>query len=83
MIAETKINHSLLFNSNVVHDNLFRAEHQVDVMTNNSKELLGQMQQGGVILSVRNDLSKHSSAAGIDSTGLSRWVYSDIITPQK
>ena len=74
-ITETHINPYMMFNSNVVCDNLFRAEHHVDVMANNSNELLGQRQQGGVMISVHNDLSKHLSAAWIDSTGLSLWVY--------
>ena len=82
-IAETQINPSLLLNSNVVHDNLFRAEHHVDVMANNSNELLGRRQQEGVMLSVHNDLSKYSSTVEIDSTGLGRWVYLDITSPQK
>ena len=71
-IAKTKINPSLLFNINFVQNNLFRAEYHVDVTTNNSNELLGRRQQGRVMLSIRNDLSKHSSTVGIDSTGLGR-----------
>ena len=39
-IAETQINPSLLFKSNVVHDKLFRAYHHVDVMANNSNKIL-------------------------------------------
>ena len=73
-IAETQINPFMLFNSNVVHNNLFRADNHVDVMANNSNELLGPRHQGGVILSVRYYLSKHSSAVGTHSTGLGRWV---------
>ena len=55
-IAETQINPSLLFSVNVVHDNFFRAENHVDVMDNNSCEIVGQSQQGGVLLYFRNDL---------------------------
>ena len=39
-IAETQINPSLLLNSNIVNNKLFRAEHHADVMSNNSNELL-------------------------------------------
>ena len=55
-IAKTKINPSLLFNINFVQNNLFRAEYHVDPMANNSNELLGRRQQGGVMFYVRNDL---------------------------
>ena len=82
-IDETQINPSLLFNSNIVHDNLFRSEHHADVISNNSNELLRRRKQGGIMLSTRNDLSKHSSTVGLDSTGLCCWVYSDMISPQK
>ena len=59
-ITETQINPSMMFNSNDVHDNLFRVENHVDVMANNSNELLNRRQKGGVMLSIHNDLSNHS-----------------------
>ena len=81
--SRTQINPYLLFNNKAVRNNLFRDENHVDVMANNYNELIGRRKKGGVLLSIRNYLSKCSSAAGKDATGLGRGVYSDIITPQK
>ena len=44
----------------MVHDELFRAEHHVGIMGNDSNELIGRRQQGGVLLSVRKNPTKHS-----------------------
>ena len=68
--AETQIYTSLLLNSKVVHNNTLRSENDVAVIDNNSNELIGLRQQGGVLLSVRNDLEKYSSLVGKDETGL-------------
>ena len=76
VIAKTQINLSLLLNSKAVQDDLFRADHHVDAMQNSSNNLTGRRKQCGAILSVCNDLSKHSDASGKDITGLGRWVYS-------
>ena len=81
-IAKTQRNLSLLFNKKVIRYNLLIAEHNVDVMSTNSNELIGQWQQGGVLLSIRNGIYKYSNTVGTDATGIGRWVYYDIITPQ-
>ena len=69
-ITETKINPSFLLNRKVVHDNIFRDEHHVDGMANDSNKLIGRRKKGRALLSVWKDLFKFSSAAGSDATGI-------------
>ena len=77
------MNTSLFFNGKVAHDAIFRAEQYVDTMCNDSKELVGWRQQGGVLLFILNDLAKHSSLTGKEETGLGLWFYHEIFISQK
>ena len=63
-IVEIQINLSLLFNSKVAHDNLFRSENDVDIVSNNSNGIIGRRNQGGALLLVRNDVARFSSLIG-------------------
>ena len=51
VITEIQINPSLLLNSKVVHNGLFRADHHVDAMANNSNDLTGRRNK--VVTSLR------------------------------
>ena len=46
-------------------------------------ELIGKIQQGGVMVGVKGEISKNTSAVGADPTGLGRWNYIDVVNGPK
>ena len=69
-VVETKINPSLLAQQQEFKDNLFWSEIHHTIFSNNSNELIGVRQQGGVLFSVRGDIAKFCIGSGSDSSNL-------------
>ena len=82
-LVETQINPSLLHQKDSLHHALFRHKPASSIHNNNSNELIGKRQQGGVMLAIRGQVSKHATGTGSDPTGLGRWNYIDLTNGDK
>ena len=51
---------------------LFCHQLATSILSNNSNELTGRRQQGGAMLIVRGEVSKHTTTTGANPTGLGR-----------
>ena len=78
-LAETQINPSLLTHKDSLHYALFRHQPASSIHNNNSNELIGKRQQGGIMMAIRGEVSKHATVTGADPTGLGRWNYIDLV----
>ena len=77
-IVETHINPELLSRSKEVKENIFRSDINNTILTNNGNELIDARQQGGVLYSVRGELSRFTRASGVDETMLGRWKWIEL-----
>ena len=77
-LSETQINPSLLNHKDYHHYALFRHQPASSIHNNNSNELIGKRQQGGIMMAMRGEVSKHATVTGADPTGLGRWNYIDL-----
>ena len=57
-LAETQIKPSLLTHEDSLHYALFRHQPASSIHNNNSKELIGKRQQGGIMMAIRGAVSK-------------------------
>ena len=78
-LAETQINSSLLTHKDSLHCALFRHQPASSIHNNNSNELIGKRQQGGIMMAIRGEVAKHATVTGADPTGLGRWNYIDLV----
>ena len=62
-----------------LHTALFRNQLATSMLSNNSNELTSRGQQGGSMLAVRDEVSKHATTTGADPTGLGGWNYVDLV----
>ena len=77
-ITETQINPVLLDSSFNIPELLFQSDLYVARLSNNSRELIGKHQQGGVLFVVRGDLCSLATASDSDNSSLGRWNSIDI-----
>ena len=77
-LAETQINPSLVTNKNSLNNSLFTNQHVMSILSNNKNELIGRLQQGGVMAAVRVELAKFTCSTGEDPTGIGRWNYVNV-----
>ena len=77
-LVETQINPSFPSNNQSLHYALFRNQLASYIHNNNSNELINHRQQGGVLVVIRGQASRHATATGSDPTGLGRWNYIDL-----
>ena len=78
-LVEIQTNPLILSSKDSLHISLFYHQPATSTLSNNSNELIGRRQQGGSMLVVRGEVSKHEIAAGTDPTGLGRWNYVDLV----
>ena len=71
-LSETQINPSLLAHKDSLHYDMFRHQPASSIHSNNSNELIGKRQHGGIMISIRGKVVKYATVTGADSTGLGR-----------
>ena len=62
---------------------MFQHYVATSILSNNTNELIGARQQGGVMTIVKGDIAKYAISTGADPTGLNRWNYIDIVDGTK
>ena len=71
-LAETQTNPSMLPRKDSLHTDQFHHQPATSTLSNDSNKWTGRRQQGGSMLAVRAEMSKHETATGVDPTGLGR-----------
>ena len=82
-LVETQINPLLLSFKESLHTAMFRNQPATSILSNNTNELIGRRQQGGVMLAVKGEVAKYATSTGADPTGLGRWNYIDVVNREK